>query len=1127
MRHLPVAKGLVSSHNGDHPAKKPSSSAPVRAWEESVTIPTYPAPPADRNPMFLDKRVYQGSSGKVYPNPFTDHVSDDKIDKSYQAVFLENEFIRIMILPEIGGRIHIGQDKTNNYDFFYRQSVIKPALVGLLGPWISGGVEFNWPQHHRPSTFMPVDYKIEQHEDGSRTVWLSEHEPINRMKGMVGISLHPGKSIVEAKARLYNRTALVQTYLWWANVGVRVHDQYQAFFPPDVDYVADHAKRAISSFPIARTSYYGVDYTKGVDITWYKNIPVPTSYMVLDSNHDFFGGYDHGRKAGLVHVADRHVSPGKKLWTWGNAEFGSAWDRELTDSDGPYVELMAGVFTDNQPDFSWLQPYETRTFSQYWYPIQEIGPAKNANLSAAVNLQREESGTTFGVCVTEAVKDARIILTAGEKIVFDQSRDIYPGGPVLGTVDVSSDLPESHLLIRVLSPDGKELIRYRPEEKRQVSLPEAATEPPAPAQIATSEELYLTGLHLEQYRHATCSPESYWEEGLRRDPNDARCNNALGLLHLRRGEFQRAEKHFRRAIERLTKRNPNPRDGEPYYNLGLALNYQGLRVEAHEAFYKSVWNQSWRSPGYYSLATIASHRGQFERALEFLQQSLSADGSHLKARNLRAALLRRLGRTQEALDVVQRTLIQDGLDFGAVHEFSALSQADPTRSAHPAYSSMYLETQTCLDVAFDYIEAGLWPEAIGLLEQHLAALPNDKEPYPMVLYSLGYFCEANAENGRASEYFQRAVNVSPDYCFPARLEEMLVLQRAIKANSEDAKAHYYLGNLLYDKCRREEAIEHWERSCQIDPRFAIPWRNLGIAWHNVRGNPERAMDCYEQAFRANPSDARVFYELDQLRKRTGVSASQRLSHLERHRNLVGQRDDLVVELVTLYNQTGHSAEALQLLGSRRFHPWEGGEGLVSGQYVAAHLLLGRQLLRSGNTREALTHFDAARNYPRNMGEAKHLVTLETHLDYFSGLALRDLGLTEEARSSWEKAARSQTGKTEMTFYRALALRQLKDEPEAVSLLSGLLEYASHQINATVKIDYFATSLPNFLLFDDDLQRRNRIHCLFLAGLAKLGLGRKEEAAADFREVLDLDINHMLAQTELESIELVPVAGPKI
>ena len=239
------------------------------------------------------------------------------------------------------------------------------------------------------------------------------------------------------------------------------------------------------------------------------------------------------------------------------------------------------------------------------------------------------------------------------------------------------------------------------------------------------------------------------------------------------------------------------------------------------------------------------------------------------------------------------------------------------------------------------------------------------------------------------------------------------------------------------------------------------------------------------------------------------------------------RDDLVVELVTLYNQTDESKKALQLLSDRRFHPWEGGEGLVSGQYVGAHLLLGRQALKTGNAREALKHFDAARNYPENLGEAKHLLTLETHLDYFSGLALQELGRDKEAREYWHKAAQTETGNSDMTFYKALALRELENDSQAVLLLNDLLEFTSRQIHTTPKIDYFATSLPNFLLFDDDLTKRNQIHCRYLAGLAKLGLGRTEEAVADLREVLALDINHLSAQTELESLAPAQVAGTTI
>ena len=420
-----------------------------------MTLPTYEPLPPDKNPMFLEKRVYQGSSGKVYPLPFYDRISEHKTDRAWDAVHLENEFVRVMILPEIGGRIHVGQDKTNGYDFFYRQNVIKPALVGLAGPWISGGVEFNWPQHHRPATFMPVNVEIEKHADGSVTVWCSDYDPMTRMKGMHGVCLHPGKAYIEVKVRAYNPTSYAQTFLWWANVATRVHEAYQSFFPPDVHYVADHARRSMSEYPLCQDRYYGVDYNArgkdGVpegeipshfvpphcggngpvnyapnDLSFYANIPVPTSFMCMGSKQDFFGGYDHAKQAGFVHVANHHISPGKKQWTWGNHEFGYAWDRSLTDEDGPYIEIMAGVYTDNQPDFSFLMPGETKTWSQFWYPIQKIGPAQHANTDAAVSLRVKGRRATLGVSVSSVFSDANIALLAKGKVLATFKRDLAP-----------------------------------------------------------------------------------------------------------------------------------------------------------------------------------------------------------------------------------------------------------------------------------------------------------------------------------------------------------------------------------------------------------------------------------------------------------------------------------------------------------------------------------------------------------------------------------------------------------------------------------------------------------------------------------------------------------------------------
>lgn len=1088
-----------------------SDRSSVRAWEERITIPTYAEQLPDKNPMFFEKRVYQGSSGKVYPNPITDRVSNEKSERAYKAVFIENEYVHLMILPEIGGRIHIGQDRTNGYDFFYRQNVIKPALVGLLGPWISGGVEFNWPQHHRPSTFMPVEHAIEYGTDGSATIWLSEHEPMQRMKGMVGICLHPGKSYIEARVRLYNRTPLVQTFLWWANVGIRVHDQYQAFFPPDVTYVADHAKRAVSSFPIARNFYYGVDYRKGADISWYKNIPVPTSYMVTESTFDFFGGYDHQKRAGVVHFANRHIAPGKKLWTWGNAEFGYAWDRNLTDSDGPYIELMAGVFTDNQPDFSWLFPYETRTWSQFWYPIQQIGPVKNANRSAAINVEPTDGKLRVGICVTENFEGAKVLVTDAGKTLFEEVCDLRPGNPYLRDVNAGPDA-----MVQLLTSAGREILRYASlGAGRVANIPEPATQPPAPKDIPTNDELYITGLHLEQYRHATHYPEPYWLEALERDPLDSRCNIALGLLKLRRGQLSEAETYFRRAIQRQTGRNPNPAEGDEYYYLGVTLQYQERLEEAYAAYSKATWNYPWQSAAYYHLAEIKCRRMEFDCALEHLAQSLQTNAASLKARNLRTALLRRLGRTSEATALARETNSLDPLDVWSRYEILLLSggalKLDPGQTA---LSAKRVHTELYLDLAFDYVAAGFWCEAKDLLSAYVSSF---EHKFPMMQYLLAYCAQKLGSHSEASSHLAAGAKASPDYCFPARIEEMIVLQAVLAANPSDFRAHYYLGNLFYDKKRYEEAIGVWEASVKLDPSFAIPWRNLGIAYFNVRRDAAKALVAYQNAFKANSADARLLYEFDQLRKRTGSGASERLEILEAHRDLVFQRDDLTAEQITLLNQCGRSEQALEILLSRRFNPWEGGEGIVSAQYVWAHVLLGRSLLERGNSEQALRHFSAARMYPQNLGEAKHLLTRETHLDHLTGQALSQMGRESEAREYWMRAAETDDPITWLTYFRAMSLEALGRNKESVALLKDMSTFAEQGMSKRATIDYFATSLPNLLLFEDDLKRRHRVENLFVWALAALGQRHTDRAKELLNEVLSLDCNHMAAQLEMQSL----------
>ena len=968
-------------------------AGPVKAWSRPVVIPTYNPLPPDRNPMFLEKRVYQGSSGKVYPLPFIDRISNERIERTWEAMHLENEFLRLMVLPEIGGRIHVGLDKTNGYDFFYRQNVIKPALVGLAGPWISGGVEFNWPQHHRPATFILVRTHIEEAADGSRTIWCSDHDPMNRMKGMHGICLHPGKAFIELKVRLYNRTPFTQTFLWWANVATRVHERYQSFFPPDVHYVADHAKRAMSRFPLCDSTYYGVDYaarTKdGVpaedapknfvpagdypanDLSWYANIPVPTSYMAMGSSQDFFGGYDHAREAGVVHVANHHIAPGKKQWTWGNHEFGYAWDRHLTDEDGPYIELMAGVYTDNQPDFSFLAPGESRTFSQFWYPIQKIGPVQCANVDAAISLRVAKGRARVGVCVSAAFPKAEIELFHRGRWLAAWTGDRTPDTPLLEEFKLPARSKEADLTVVVRTQDGRELIHYTPrgESGAEAEVPPPATEPALPEQISSNDELYLTGLHLEQYRHATRHPEDYWNEALRRDPADSRCLNAMGRWHLRRGELTEAEQCFRRAVAAVTRRNPNPYDGEPYFNLGLALRYLGRDEDAYAAFYKATWNQAWQSAGYHAIAELDARRGDWSAALDHLDRALRLNTDHLKARNLKVIALRKLGRAEEADALLRDTLALDPLDLWARQLSGCAMQCD---------------NQTRLDIALDLARAGLDSDAIAvLMAANLAATDGS---VPMVWYTLGHLEARRSAISKAVECYAKASQSPPGYCFPNRLEDIGILEAARQANPRDPRAPYYLGNLLYARRRHREAIVLWEVAARLDPTYSVVWRNLGIGYFNVLGDPKKARRAFDQALRAAPEDARVLYERDQLWKRIGESPARRLAQLEKYPALVGLRDDLSLEHATLLNQAGQHEKARDILESRRFQPWEGGEGQALEQYVRTYLALGRQALQSGDAASANRLFGSALTPPESLGEARHLLANQSDIYYWLGVA---------------------------------------------------------------------------------------------------------------------------------------------
>ncbi|MDD4849334.1 MAG: DUF5107 domain-containing protein [Gemmiger sp.] len=1088
----------------------------AKVWVEQVTLPTYGTGKPDKNPMFLEKRVYQGSSGRVYPYPVIDKIYDEKTDQPYTAVWLENEYLKVMVLPELGGRIQRALDKTNGYDFVYYNEVIKPALVGLTGPWISGGIEFNWPQHHRPTTFAPTDYQILQNPDGSVAVECSEVDQMYGTKGKIRFTLYPGKAYLAVTGQLYNRTNLPQTFLWWANPAVPVNENTQSIFPPDVTAVFDHGKRAVSTFPLATGTYYKHDYGAGVDISRYKNIPVPTSYMCAHSDYNFVGGYDYGVGAGVLHIADHHISPGKKQWTWGCGDFGKAWDRNLTDANGPYIELMTGMFCDNQPDFTWLKPFEEKVFTQYFMPYKAAANVKNASTELVMNLAVAGGSAAITVYATAVYHNARVVLAAAGSAapLYDKTVTLSPVNLLKATATLPEGTAETALTLAVYAEDGRKMLAYTPQPKKIEEIP--APMPPAklPEEILTVEELVLTGQHLEQYRHATYLPDPYYREALKRDKGDSRANTAYGLLLLRCGQFAESEGYFRAAIARLTAHNPNPYNSEAYLDLGLCLLYGGNQNDAYDAFYKATWAAAEQEMGFYYLAAIDCRRGEYALALEHIDRSLVKNYHNLKARALRGLILASLGRAAEAAAWYAENLKLDGFDYTSHIEAGEVAAA---------LRLMAGRASSFIEVAIDYAEAGYYQKAVAILEK----CPADA---PMVYYHKALYA-AQYDAALAQAALQKAAAASPLYCFPNKLEDILALQYAIKqsaATPADAKAPYYLGCLYYDHRRFAEATALWEQSAALDGSFPTVWRNLSLAYYNKEHDPEKARCYLEKAYALEEGDARVLLELDQLYSKLGVPVAQRLAVLDAHRAVAFRRDDLYVTYVTLLNCLGRYRQAYDLMLAHKFHPWEGGEGKITTQYAVALSQLARQALAAGDAATAKTLLQQALHFPENLGEGKLEGAKDNDLYYYLGLAERALGNEPAATAYFERAAAGEEEPAgamyyndqpaDLILYQGLANRALGREEKARARFYKLVSYGEKHYYDAPSYDYFAVSLPDLALFEQDLTQRNRIHCEYLIALGSYGLGDAARAAACYDAALQQDPAHQGAILHRQLLE---------
>mgnify|MGYP000715793865 CR=1 FL=1 len=1097
----------------------PKAPAAVQVAEESTIIPTYTVGPADRNPMFYTHESYQGAEKRIYPYALQDDLIHTRQDKTYTSLRLENEYVAISVLPELGGRIFNATDKTNQYDFFYRQHVIKPALIGMLGAWISGGVEWCAFHHHRNTTFMPVDYTLTENRDGSRTIWIGETERRHRMRWLIGLTLYPGKSYLEATVKFFNRTPQPHSILYWANVAVHVNEQYQVIFPPSVQVATYHSKIDFTHWPLSQGKYRGHDYT-GVDIRWWKNSPPSNSFFVWNLQEDFMGGYDHSRQAGVVHVANHNIVGGAKLWEWGTGPYGRAWDEILTDKDGPYAELMVGAFSDNQPDYSWIKPYEVKTFKQYWYPVREIGGFKNANLHGAVNLElKTKELALVGFHTTSQHANAKAMLRAGQKVLFEERTQFGPDRPFRREVSLPAGVRATDLRVSLETAEGKELIAYQPVERKPVErLPETVKTPANPKDIQTIEELYLTGLRVEQIHNPSVDPAEYYQEALRRDPGDSRCNTMLGVHANKRGSYEQAEKYLRDTIRRISADYTRPANAEAYFQLGLALRGQGRETEAYDSFYRATWDSAFHSAAYYQLAELSCRKGEFKEALERVSQSLRTNTLNTKALNLQAGILRKLGLAAQAKDVASAVLEIDPLDFWAMNEMRLALLRSGNQVAAEATRSrlaekMRGEAQAYLELAADYLGPGMWDEAIEILRHRdVNKLPGGGT-YPLVDYLLGYVTAQRGEAGGARLWYASAANAPADYCFPFRMEERDALRAAIKANPSDAKAHYYLGNLLFD-LQPDQAIEAWEKSRSLDDSLGTLHRNLGWAYYRHKNDIAKALASYEKAIACRDPDPRLFLELDTLYEFGNLPVQRRLAALEQNHRIVAQRPDSLLREITVLVLAGKYEKAIDYLDNQRFHAKEGSEG-VHDVYADAHLLSGLAFLKQKRFAEALSHFARASEYPENLSVGRPQNDPRApQVAFHCATAYEAQGNAAKSRELYRQGADQQgtSDWPETRFYQAQCLLKLGEREQADRIFDALVESGKQRLKEEAATDFFAK------FGEQETAKARTASAHFVIGLGYLGKGPLAEARSEIAQAAKMNLSHVWAKYWLAEIQ---------
>lgn len=1050
----------------------PAARAQVRAWEGQIEIPTYPLGTEDPNPAFpLINRH------RIYPYTMLDEVTDRRETKTYKALYLENEFLKAIVLPEMDGRLYSLYDKVNKREVFYRNNVVKYGLVALRGAWISGGVEWNFPDGHTVTTVSPVASAIRKNADGSASVLVGEMDRVSGMHWEVALTLRAGEARLQQDVTLFNATPLPHLYWFWANAAVPATEDMQFIYP--MREAVPHMKGVAWSYPIH----------DGTDWSWYKDVREPTSLFARQVHRSFFGAYYHKSDYGVVHTADFRDVPGKKTWTWGVAGDGLIWTPLLTDNDGPYNEIQAGRY-ETQLNYEFLPPRRVERFTEFWYPVHGLGGAwVEANQQLAFNVRfvpgpsSTKGRVEVAVSPAVALAAAKVVVSLGK--VLRRELPLPPLAPLgVATVGMAVDDLEQarrELVVEVLAAKGC-LARWsaaEPVDGNPDFVPVAGKMMPAPKTSArmSVEELYLSGVEQEQdgKEEATAG---IFTRVLDRDPAYIPALLKLAWRSYGGADFTQAQGFIARALARDS-RNP-----QTHYAAGVIYRGAQRRGLAQDALWASIQYGGAPAPAYAQLGEISIGEKQFEEAAKLLRESLKYNPEDALVWTDLVVALRGAGKSSDAAETVKQALERMPLLPFALVEQTRIA---PPSSASPGWKQILgRDIERYLEVAAWYRGLGDHASADFVLQTALKDL-GPSSVSPLAYYYLAANARAQGKVAEARKFAEQAAASPFEKVFPNRLEDALILDEAIRENPSDAHAPYYLGNLFFARGRYDDAARVWKQALGLGFEYSVLYRNLGIHAWRVEKNLKDAAAFFEKAVGLTPSEYRLYVDFDEVLAQLG-DTGRREKVFANAPQAVLDRDTVRVRRALLLLEKQEPRRALELLRDHRFTPWEGGV-VVRQVYVACNMEQGRASFATAKYAEAVEAFRRAAEYPENLGVGKPNEPHDEAAYYWLGEALHAMGDDAGARGAWEEAARGgkHISAPEQAF-QAAALAKLGRLEEGQKIIAGLMEGLSGE-------------QPGAAAF-------------YAAGLVELLGGRREQAAHYFRRALDIDPAFWPARLEL-------------